>query len=94
MHWEGEHLVLKKNYRIASLLIAGLLATLGSTAASALTVGSTLGLDAGYACLDGATSCFGDRDFDLAGVYPATGTVDINTLITIVMMIFIIAMVN
>ncbi len=75
---KGERLVLKKNYRVASLLIAALLATLGSTAASALTVGSTLGLDAGYACLETATSCFAERDFDLAGVYPATGTVAIN----------------
>lgn len=76
--WKGKRLVLKKSYRVASLLIPALLATLGSTAASALTVGSTLGLDAGYACLETATSCFAERDFDLAGVYPATGTVDIN----------------
>ena len=77
MHQEGDRFVLT-NHRVASFFITALIATFVSTGASALTVGSTLGLDAGYACLDGATSCFGERDFDLAGVYPATGTVELN----------------
>jgi hypothetical protein len=43
--------------------------------ASSLEIVSGLGLDAGYACLDGATSCPGERDFEVDGIAPATGTI-------------------
>jgi len=46
--------------------------------ANAIVIGSGLGLDAGYACIDGATSCAGERDFEVSGTAPATGTIDMS----------------